>query len=365
MSIKRFYASKDTTITDAYKAGLTTRATKSNTGESDVLEVFSIYGQASDNSVEKSRLLIQFSMDDIISARADGTLPAAGAVNFKLKIFNAVHAETVPKSYTLESYVITKDWTEGLGLDMEGYTDEDACSWDNATSSETWAQPGGDFDLINFKKTQSFSTGLEDLEIDVTDLVESWIDGTTDNYGMLIKLSDSLEDGSLKRSYYTKRFFARGTEFFYKQPTIEAQWDASTTPADPLPDDYKQKNEYVFNITNLKSEYKNYEKTKLYVYTRGKQWEPNIYTKANYSAPVDIVDEAYYRVIRVADGLEVIPYSYDQQTNFTKMSYDTTGSHFDLDMSLFETNHLYEISFVRKSGNIIVEQEEKFRFRVD
>jgi len=30
------------------------------------------------------------------------------------------------------------------------------------------------------------------------------------------------------RSYYTKKFFARGTEFFFKKPCIEARWDSAT-----------------------------------------------------------------------------------------------------------------------------------------
>jgi len=46
MTIKRYVASKDSTITNAYKSNLTTRATDANMGESDSLEVFSIYGQA-------------------------------------------------------------------------------------------------------------------------------------------------------------------------------------------------------------------------------------------------------------------------------------------------------------------------------
>ena len=44
MTIKRYKATKDTTITNAYKQNLSTRATDANMGESDVLEVFSIYG---------------------------------------------------------------------------------------------------------------------------------------------------------------------------------------------------------------------------------------------------------------------------------------------------------------------------------
>ncbi len=43
MSIARFTASADTTITNAFEAGLTTRGTGSNMGYADSLEVFSIY----------------------------------------------------------------------------------------------------------------------------------------------------------------------------------------------------------------------------------------------------------------------------------------------------------------------------------
>ena len=28
-----------------------------------------------------------------------------------------------------------------------------------------------------------------------------------------------------RKSYYTKKFFARGTEFYYKRPCLEARWD--------------------------------------------------------------------------------------------------------------------------------------------
>ena len=42
MAIKRFTASADNTITNAFKSDLATRATGSNMGKSDILEVFSI-----------------------------------------------------------------------------------------------------------------------------------------------------------------------------------------------------------------------------------------------------------------------------------------------------------------------------------
>ena len=65
MAIKRYTSNADTTITNAYKASLSTRGTGSNMGESDVLEVFSILGQASTSSLERSRALLNFPISEI------------------------------------------------------------------------------------------------------------------------------------------------------------------------------------------------------------------------------------------------------------------------------------------------------------
>ena len=46
------------------------------------------------------------------------------------------------------------------------------------------------------------------------------------NYGFGVMLSSSLENSTL-RSYYTKKFSARSSEYFFKRPIIEARWDSS------------------------------------------------------------------------------------------------------------------------------------------
>ena len=56
MAIKRYFATKDNTITNAFKSNLTTRGTGSNMGQADILEVFSILGQASSSSGLSSEL---------------------------------------------------------------------------------------------------------------------------------------------------------------------------------------------------------------------------------------------------------------------------------------------------------------------
>ena len=366
MSIKRFYATKDNTITNAFKPGLITRATTSNMGASDILEVFAIYGQESEESLEKSRVLLKFSTDEILALRQSGTLPAAGSVKFYLKLYNAVHAETLPKNFSMMVHVITSDWSEGEGLDMESYSDTGSSNWLSASTTVQWNTPGADFLENEYKKEFPIESGTEDLDIDITDIVEDWLDDASGlvNHGLLIKLHDNNEDGNLERSYYTKRFFARGTQYFFKKPTIEAQWDSSTLTVEDLPENYEQQDEYVFAVKNLKAEYKNYESAKINVYTRLKNWQPNLYTKASKSAPVDIVDESYYKITRVSDKLEVIPYSYDAPVPYSRMSYNASGSFFDLDMSLLEPDYLYEMCFARRKQGKIIEQQERFRFRV-
>jgi len=60
MGIKRYTATKDNTITNAYEPNLVTRGTSSNMGLADSLEVFSIFAQANSSSYEQTKILAQF-----------------------------------------------------------------------------------------------------------------------------------------------------------------------------------------------------------------------------------------------------------------------------------------------------------------
>jgi len=224
MAIRRYVADADNTITNAFKSDLKTRATGSNIGQADVSEVFSIYARQSTSSAELSRVLTQFNVSTISSDRTAGTIPAQGSVSFYLRLFNAETSKTVPRNFTLVAQAISKSWTEGDGLDLENYKDSGVSNWISASSGVAWDSAGGDYHALP-AFSQSFATGLEDLEIDVTTLVEEWIDDSKNNYGIGIRLTSSEE--SALTSYYTKRFFARGTQYFFKKPVIEARWNSS------------------------------------------------------------------------------------------------------------------------------------------
>ena len=248
MALKRYKATADNTIVNTFKPGFKLRATGSNAGYADVMEIYSVFGRESSGSQELSRLLIQFDTSEINLDRTRGVLPASGSVSFYLRLFNAQQSKTVPEDYTLSISAISQSWQEGVGLDLETYKDDTdgntGSNWMSASNSSAWTKVGGDYLTgSGFTFSQSFAGGLEDLEVDITDLVEKWLAGTQSNYGVGVHLSSSfeaffssstgLDSGSVihnpngaTKSYYTKRFFARDSQYFFKRPVLEARWNS-------------------------------------------------------------------------------------------------------------------------------------------
>ena len=247
MGVIKFVADADTTITNAFDASLSTRGTGSNMGYADSLEVFSIYGQVSASTgqtQELSRMLLKFPIASITSARTAGTIPAEGSVSFYLRMYNARHPFTLPQNFNLVVTPVSRSWSEGTGLDMDEYKDLGSANWLKATTSADWVTIGGDYltsSATNYNV--SFDRGYEDMDLNITTLVEEWLAGDIDNYGVGIHLTASQEGyfssstgtntanciqnvSGATQSYYTKKFFARSSEFFFKRPVIEARWDS-------------------------------------------------------------------------------------------------------------------------------------------
>ena len=512
MSVRKYVAIKDNTITNAYESDLVTRGTGSNMGLADSLEVFSIYAQANTSSNEQTRILVQFPVSSsdtgttILEDRTNNKIPASGSVSFYLRLYNVVHDQTLPRDFTLLVSPVSQSWEEGYGLDMENYSDltygGTGSNWMSASSTSGWenvdgykleggsflsssqaGSPGTLYDAFNYKKT--FVKGTEDLEIEITDLVEQWIYGTAgtnpssnpgfENYGIGLMLTASQESGS--RSYYTKKFSARSSEYYFKRPAIEARWDNSkkdhrgnfyisssnvsgednlntlylynyvrgqpknidgvgtgsifvtvytsasggdqltTTTEQPVSGGHvdtgiysasfalyttaSQGNlaydrwfsgnvdpalatpyhtgsftpktfdsdhvflipRYVTTVTNLQDEYYNDDITRLRLFTRLKDWSPTIYTVASREIENSFIEDAYYKVYREFNEVDVITYGTGSDKH-TRLSYDTSGSYFDLDMRLLEPRYSYAIKFLYYINGAYEEQPEIFKFRV-
>tara|TARA_R100001082_G_scaffold94456_2_gene61406 strand:- start:436 stop:1986 length:1551 start_codon:yes stop_codon:yes gene_type:complete len=238
MGLYRYTASADNTIADAFRSNLIGRSTGSNMGAADVLEAFYIVGQTSASSglsTEKSRILINFPFDSIESDRSASVIPENGKVSWFLRLYNARHASTVPKKFYLTIEPISGSWQEGTGLDMEEYSDQTynlltGSNWLSSSNTTKWNSPGGDYaaDDPRYLASQLFEDGTEDLNVDVTYAVEKFLHGSGSGLarnGFGIRLSGGYEAGS--QTYYTKKFFARSTEYFFKRPVLEARWDST------------------------------------------------------------------------------------------------------------------------------------------
>ena len=88
-------------------------------------------------------------------------------------------------------------------------------------------------------------------------------------------------------------------------------------------------------MPNLKDSYYNNQTERFRLYTRYKNWSPNIYTKAKSNPDTLLIESASYQIKRLSDNKVVIPYG-TSSTNHTVLSYDASGSYFDLDLSMFE-----------------------------
>jgi hypothetical protein len=190
MAIKRYIATSDNTITNAFQMDLQTRATGSNMGSADILEAFYIYGQVSSSAgttAEKSRILIQFDTDKMNADRTNGLIPISGNVAWYLNMYNAPHTFTLPKDYKMVIKVCSGSWQEGTGLDMDNYTDQTygstGSNWVRkgapGNGYSTWLTEGGDFaeSSLSVVFTGSFTDGTEDLSVDISDIVEDWMAG--------------------------------------------------------------------------------------------------------------------------------------------------------------------------------------------
>ena len=101
-------------------------------------------------------------------------------------------------------------------------------------------------------------------------------------------------------------------------------------------------------------------------HVRKKDWSPTIYNVATSFVPSEIIESASYKIVRITDNLEVIPYGTGSLLH-TGLSYDVSGSYFDLDMNILETNYAYQVKLCFYDGatNSWKEQPDTFKFRVE
>lgn len=237
---------KDAYITNRVIKG--ERATSANVGSAGSLDLFKLYGFTSSGSspnTELSRLLIKFDLDPLRTLVAAGCIDTSNAsFNCSLRLFDVYGGQTTPNNFTAALYPLSRSFDEGLGRDVVFYGDSDVCNFLSGSLTQgAWLLSGcglggglpGTCDYItastsisqgaSLKQTQLFSTGEEDLNIDVTTIVSATLAGLLPDSGFRISFDSSIESDT--HSYFVKRFASRTAYNETKRPELVVKYDSS------------------------------------------------------------------------------------------------------------------------------------------
>lgn len=235
------------------------RQTSANVGSAGSLDLYKLYGFTSSGSVpnvELTRLLVKFDVNPLREAIATGDVDV-GNPSFKchLRLHDVYGGQPTPRGFVVDVFPLSASFDEGLGRDVVFYSDNDTCNWlTGSLASGAWfvtgcGLPGDDRAACDYLTgtlgasthvTQSFVTGEEDLDVDVTSIVSGVISGLIPDEGFRISLAAEADD----RTYFVKRFASRTAFNDDLHPKLAFGFDDSIQ--DDVNDMYLDARGYVF-----------------------------------------------------------------------------------------------------------------------
>jgi hypothetical protein len=239
-------ADKDSYITNKIISN-TLRATDSNTGQAGTIDLFKLYDEntfeSESNPIEISRALVHFDLDDLRDSLTRGEIDISSpSFSCSLYLHDVYGGQTTPNNFSLVVYPLSKSFDEGIGRDVIRFEDIDVSNFITASISTTvvtWSvsgagaggdllAPGVDYftqgnlgdglGSVSFASTQIFSTGKEDLNVDVTRIVSGVLANQIPDSGFRISFIPNQETDQKTR--FVKRFASRNTTNTANRPRL-------------------------------------------------------------------------------------------------------------------------------------------------
>jgi len=339
-----------------------------NTGLDEILEIEKTMDQSGGN-VQVSRALIKFDLAELSRSIVRGQI--ANDAKYYLNMYDA-NPHDLSYSQSLWAYPVSGGWVPGEGFRADNPATMEGASWnfrDGLTNKTYWlgadesavsSSGGAWFDTVY--GSQSFHHQTRDMRMDVTPVVNKWLDGTYPNNGFIVKRSGSLGNLSIDTPEGDDsrlgnfQFFSRETNTIYS-PRLEIQWyDAkfstgslsalSSTDYDDLElymrglrPEYKEKSIVKFRLVG-----RNRYPTKSYSNTASE------YLTAKFlpSGSKEQIggDGAYYSVIDEQTDDVMIPFG-----SGSVISCDSVGNYFNFRMNGLQSERYYKFEFKVVSGS--------------
>ena len=363
-----------------------------NTGLDQILEISKTMSTSGGN-VKVSRILMKFDLSEISASIVNGTISNP---KYYLNMYDA-NSQNLSTTQSLYAYPTSGSWLEGQGTSGDSPADAEGVSWkyrDGLTQASPWSgssQYSGSVEERTAETegcawftasfgSQSFQYETSDMRMNVTPIVNKWLDNTHPNEGFVVKRSGSFEnidsstdEGSADR-LGTFKFFSRQTHTIYP-PKLEVEWfDTKWSTGSLSALSSTELEDLSFYMKSLRSEYKEKSKIKFRIIGRAKYPTKSYsntaseYLTAKYlpSGSKENIggDGTYYSVIDTQTEDIITPYGTGSM-----VSCDSTGNYFNLWMNGFQSERYYKFEFKVVSGSNTVDEtvqyfDDDFVFKV-
>jgi len=326
-------------------------------GNAGLDEILEIGGYTDISGIgETSRILVQFDSSEI----ADVVTNKIGSNNYSASLgMYLADAYQIPTNTSIFTYPIysTTGWDNGTGKYGDVPVNTSGVSWKYQKAGETSAWPSSSLPAgVTYYTTgskpgggawylYSGSTNLEftqsntikstyDIDINVTDAVKLWNTGAIRNNGFILKLSSSLEFNTT--SSIRLKYFGADTNTIYP-PYLAFKWDDTSYNTGSL--SVLSNSLATIRVTNNKGEYVDTGKQRFRIGAQPKFPIRSFTTTSIYLINYALPKESYWG-IRDENTEEMV---IDFDTQFTKISCDSTGPYFDVYMDGLQPERYYRI----------------------
>lgn len=291
-----------------------------------------------------SRTVISFSDSDLQLLKSY----ASSSFQANLRLYLAF-AQNLSLDYTLECYPLSQSWDMGTGKYADYPFNNTGVSWTytgQCANSTPWSASYGTMEYLyvtgggtwntNYAASQSFEyTSEKDINLDITDIVDTWFSGSVNN-GIILKHTSALELNT--GSYMDLKFFSRDTHTIYP-PCIEFKWDDSSYHLSPYNERYIITNDFVLIAENNIGTYKQDSVYSFRLKARDKYPVRQFTTSSIYLNWKYLPEKTYWGIQDVKTEEMVINFD----TTYTKVSADYYGNYFNLYTSGLEPERFYKI----------------------
>jgi hypothetical protein len=397
MAVYKIFPTQDTTLYSAYPT--------MNTGLDAILETSNIIDISGAPGV--ARYLVQFDQNEILDIYSNKI--GNSSYDIYLRYFIA-EAQGLNKNTFLEIRPLAQSWNNGTGYYLDNPKETDGASWTYAnyigsgpwSTSGSYTNPSGSifytssfsniyggsgggnwfYDTsgslyvvagyvipgyvttqLPFSSSSNISYGLrsnKDIEVNVSNISNAWINNTIPNYGFIVKLTSSAEFETNQNIQPIFKYYSVDTNTIYP-PCLEFRWrDYETVLTGSATGSIVATTDLKMSLAENPGVFFPESKNRFYInvsplYPTRTYQTASLFTNLNY-----LPTSSYYAIKDLATNEFVVNFD----NNYTQISSDENGNYFDVYMSGLEPERYYKVIIKTELKGSTIIFDDNYYFKV-